>query len=140
MRLPMKALEIPQRIYARLVAQAQGAAPLEACGILSGRDCRVQTYHEMTNADQSSVHYSLVPAEQFAVIKAIRAARQEMLAIFHSHPDTPARPSAEDIRLALTPPVAYVIISLQQPETPVIRGFLIEDVEVAELPIELTAA
>ena len=136
----MKSLEIPKRIYAQLLAQAQRLAPLEACGILSGRGHCVHSYYEMTNADQSRTHYSMVPAEQFRVIKAIRAAQQEMLGIFHSHPDTPARPSEEDIRLALTPDVAYVIVSLQAQERPVIRGFLIEDARVTEIPIEMTAA
>jgi len=136
----MKSLEIPKRIYTKLVTQARREAPLEACGILSGRDGRVQTYHEMTNADQSREHYNMVPAEQFKVIKAIRTAKQELLAIFHSHPETPARPSQEDIRLALTPDVAYVIVSLQKPETPVIKGFLVENAIVTEVPLEMTDA
>ncbi len=136
----MRSLEIPKRIHAELVSHALRVAPLEACGILSGCDSRVQCYHEMSNADRSRVHYSMAPQEQFKVIKAIRTAKQEMLAICHSHPGTPARPSQEDIRLALTPDVAYVIVSLQESEIPVIRGFLINDARVAELPIMMTDA
>ena len=82
----------------------------------------------------------MLPQEQFKVIKAIRAVKQEMLAIFHSHPETPARPSQEDVRLAWTPDVAYVIVSLQKPDTPVIKGFLIENATVTEVPIEMTNA
>jgi len=134
----MKPLDIPQRIYAKLVEQALREAPLEACGILSGRDSCVRRHYEMTNADQSREHYSMVPQEQFQVIKMIRAQEQEMLAIYHSHPDTTARPSQEDIRLALTPDVIYVIVSLQKPEAPVIKGFLIEDATVTEVPVQIT--
>ena len=61
-----------------------------------------------------------------------------MLAIYHSHPATPARPSAEDIRLALTPGVIYVIMSLVEPESPVIKGFTIDDERVSEVAIALT--
>ena len=50
-----------------------------------------------------------------------------MLAVYHSHPESPARPSEEDIRLALTPGVSYVIVSLQDPGQPVIRSFRISD-------------
>ena len=136
----MKTLEMPKRIYAKLVEHALRVAPLEACGILSGRDSEAQAYYEMTNADQSREHYSMVPQEQFKVIKAIRGAEQEMLAIFHSHPETPARPSQEDIRLAWTPNVVYVVASLQEPEAPVIKGFLIENATVMEVPIVMTDA
>ena len=59
-----------------------------------------------------------------------------MLAIYHSHPETPARPSAVDIRLALTPGVVYVIVSLKDVD-PVTKGFLIEDNSVTEVPVEI---
>jgi proteasome lid subunit RPN8/RPN11 len=136
----MKSLEIPKRIYAKLLEQALREAPLETCGILSGRDSCVCGHYEMTNADQSREHFSMVPEEQFQVIKAIRAEEQEMLAIYHSHPDTAARPSQEDIRLALTPDVVYVIVSLQESETPVIKGFLIENSTVTDVPVGITGA
>jgi proteasome lid subunit RPN8/RPN11 len=136
----MKSLEIPRRIHAKLMAHVLRAAPLEACGILAGRDRQVQRYYEMANGDRRRDHYSMVPQEQFKVIKAIRAAEQEMLAICHSHPETPARPSLEDLRLALTSDVVYVIVSLREPETPVVKGFLIENAIVTEVPIVMTAA
>ena len=47
-------------------------------------------------------------------------------AIYHSHPETPARPSAEDIRLGLTPDVSYVIVSLAEPDRPVLKSFKID--------------
>ncbi len=77
------------------------------------------------------------PEEQFAVIKDIRSASLAMLAIYHSHPETPARPSAEDIRLACTPNVIYVIVSLQNKDCPSVKGFLIEDGNVEETAVEI---
>ncbi|WP_366919053.1 Mov34/MPN/PAD-1 family protein, partial [Geobacter sp.] len=44
--------------------------------------------------------------------------------IYHSHPESPARPSEEDIRLALTPGVSYVIVSLAGAE-PDVKSFRI---------------
>ena len=90
----------------------------------------------MTNADQSCSHFTMAPEEQFNVIKDIRTAKLEMLAIYHSHPETPARPSAEDIRMALTPNAIYVILSLQRAE-PVIKGFLIDNGDITTLPIKV---
>ena len=42
---------------------------------------------------------------------AVCAAGLEMLAIDHSHPETPTRPSNEDIRPAMTPGVAHVDVT-----------------------------
>jgi proteasome lid subunit RPN8/RPN11 len=80
----------------------------------------------------------MAPEEQFKVVKDIRSAGLEMLAIYHSHPETPARPSAEDIRLAFTPDVIYVIVSLQNIK-PAVKGFLIEDDSVTEVPVKIRA-
>ena len=71
------------------------------------------------------------------MVKDIRSAGLEMLAIYHSHPETPARPSAEDIRLALTPDVIYVIVSLQNGKRPAVKGFLMENGSVTEVPVKI---
>jgi proteasome lid subunit RPN8/RPN11 len=120
-----------------LVEHAAAAAPIEACGILAGRAGVVETFHPMTNADNATDHFTMVPKEQFAAAKAIRAAGQEMLAVYHSHPASPARPSAEDIRLAAAPGVVYVILSLQQPAAPVLKGFLIDGAAVSEVAVSV---
>ena len=134
----MAKLEIPTNIFNQMVAQAKAEAPIEACGILAGSNSRAEKIYKMTNADKSSDHFMMQPEEQFKVVKDIRAAGLEMLAIYHSHPETPARPSAEDIRLAITPDVIYVIVSLENKKKPVIRGFFIEDGSVAEAPVRVT--
>ena len=121
-----------------MLQQAKVEAPIEACGILAGQDGVVEKLYKMTNTDQSSDHFMMVPKEQFKVAKDIRAAGRQMLAIYHSHPETPARPSAEDIRLAVTPNVVYVIVSLQNRSYPYIKGFLIENGNVAEVPVKIS--
>jgi proteasome lid subunit RPN8/RPN11 len=133
----MSELKIPANIFEQMVTQAKAQAPVEACGILAGKDNSVEKLYEMTNADQSSDHFMMEPKEQFAVVKDIRSSGLEMLAIFHSHPNTPPRPSAEDIRLALTPDVTYVIVSLQEPACPAVKGFLMENGSVTEVPVEI---
>lgn len=118
-------LTLPRPIYDAMVAHARRDFPLEACGILGGKDGIVSEHYPMANTDRSHEHFMMEPREQFAVAKDLRARGKDMLAIYHSHPETPARPSAEDIRLALTPGVSYVIISLAG-ETPDVKSFRIE--------------
>ncbi len=133
----MLKLEIPTNIFEQMVAQAKALAPIEACGILAGKDNKAERLFEMTNADNRSDHFMMEPKEQFTVVKNIRSADLEVLAIYHSHPETPARPSAEDIRLALTPDVIYVIVSLQGANAPAVKGFLIEDGTGTEVPVKV---
>ena len=133
----MLKLEIPENIYSYMLEQARIAEPVEACGILAGTGCAIDTFYKMTNADNSPIHFSMIAEEQFGVIKDMRGKGSEMLAIYHSHPATPARVSAEDIRLALTPNVAYVILSLQDAKRPCMKGFVVVDGVSSEIPIEI---
>jgi proteasome lid subunit RPN8/RPN11 len=119
-------LKIPQTIYEDIIAHAKEGFPLEVCGILGGRDGVVSAIYRMTNTDASNEHFMMEPKEQFAVVKELRAKGLEMSAIYHSHPETPARPSEEDIRLALTPHVSYVIVSLAEQDRPVLKSFKID--------------
>ena len=133
----MSALQIPGHISQRMIDQTRAGAPLEVCGILGGKGNIVSAIYPMTNTDTSRDHFMMDPREQFSVVKTLRSQELEMLAVYHSHPATPARLSDEDIRLALTPDISYVIVSLADPSAPEIRSFKISGgrVEPEELQI-----
>ena len=133
----MSVLEIPEDMFGEMIVQAREAAPVEACGILAGKESSVEKFYKMTNIDNSNDHFMMSPQEQFNVVKDMRSAGLKMLAIYHSHPETPARPSQEDIRLALTPDVKYVILSLAEVSEPNIRAFVIEENIVMPMPLEI---
>lgn len=130
-------LKIPAHIHADLIAHAREGFPLEVCGILGGSGDSVTAIYRMTNTDASNEHFMMEPREQFSVIKALRAAGISLLAIYHSHPETPARPSEEDIRLALTPDVSYVIVSLADPARADVKSFKISNGAVAPEEISI---
>lgn len=129
-------LKIPQTIHDALIAHAQRDFPLEACGILGGTDGVVSLHYPMVNTDQSNEHFMMEPKEQFSVIRDLRAKGVTMQAIYHSHPETPARPSEEDIKLALTPGVSYVIVSLAEAQ-PDVKSYRIEGGVVTPEPIKI---
>lgn len=126
----MSMLQIPMSIYERMIEQAREGVPFEICGILGGKDGVVSAIYPMTNTDASRKHFMMEPREQFAVVKGLRSQQLEMLAVYHSHPATPARPSDEDLRLALTPDISYVIVSLADPSAPEVRSFKIAERKV----------
>jgi proteasome lid subunit RPN8/RPN11 len=130
-------LKITQSIRNALVQVSRHAAPLEACGLLGGVDTVVSEFYELSNIDASGEHYSMNPEEQFAAVKDMRIKGLRMLAIWHSHPETPARMSDEDLRLAYTPGVAYVIVSLAQVDKPSVRGFVVKDGAPEEVEVRI---
>ncbi len=145
-----KMIQIPKKIIEEIFTHARKDAPIEACGYLTGEktcivsNCSidrpmdiiveepvVRKRYPMRNVDASPEHFTLDPREQLQVIKQARAEGQTLLAVYHTHPASPARPSEEDIRLAFDPTISYVIASLfEKKET--IRSFQIKQGQVEE--------
>lgn len=124
-------IKIPREIIEEIFQHALSGRPNEVCGILGGKDWVVKKIYRMTNTEGSPESYLMEPKEQFSVIKDLRNNDLEMLAIYHSHPQTPARPSSKDIEMAFYPNVVYLIISLENTE-PYIKGFWIVNKTVTE--------
>jgi len=129
-------LRIPQEIIDDLFNHAQTGLPEEVCGYLAGTGREVIRQFRLTNIDHSNEHFSFDPAEQFQVVREARKAGLEILANYHSHPETPARPSQEDIRLAFDPNISYVIVSLAA-ELPDVKSFRIKNGEVEKEEIQV---
>ncbi|MDR1633286.1 MAG: M67 family metallopeptidase [Dysgonamonadaceae bacterium] len=118
---------IPRHIIDDVIAHAWNELPDEACGLLAGHGNQVVKQYPLTNIDHSPEHFSFDPKEQFAVLREARKQGLQIVANYHSHPETPARPSEEDIRLAFDPNIAYFILSLQDVENPVLKAFSIRE-------------
>ncbi len=97
--------------------EALKAMPHEACGYLAGVDeYSAIGIYPLRNTDESSSHFTFDPAEQFAVVGKARESGTKLIAVYHSHPETPARMSAEDIRLLRDPDMTYFIYSVSEDE------------------------
>ena len=127
-------ISITSDVINYIIEHAKHDLPDEACGYLAGKDGIITHSFPLENADHSPEHYSFDPAEQFATLRALRKAGLEILANYHSHPGTPARPSVEDILLAYDPDILYFIISLAGPQ-PVVKAFRIAGGEVETVGI-----
>ena len=135
---------IKKEDYEEIIAYAKAGLPNEACGLLGGtvdgKDRRIEKVYYLTNIDASREHFSMDPKEQFEAVKDMRINGLSLIGNFHSHPESPSRPSEEDKRLAYDSSVRYLILSLMDMDAPVLNGFEIidrtdvtkEDVVVAE--------
>lgn len=129
-------MKIKRDIFEVIIAKARRDAPIEACGYLASKDGIVTTHYPLTNLDQSREHFSFSPEEQFRAVKDARERGLKLDVVYHSHPETPARPSEEDIRLAYDENIIYLIVSLVEGREDV-RAFHIRGGEVEEVEIEV---
>lgn len=113
--------------YEKMLAHAVSELPNEACGLIAGTaegDIRtIKKVYLLTNTDHSNEHFSLDPKEQLAAIKDMRANGLTPLGNWHSHPESPSRPSDEDKRLAYDKSACYMILSLENRSEPVLNSF-----------------
>ena len=133
-------LRLSSQDYQTILDHARAALPNEGCGLLAGENAgdekTVRKVYCLENPDKSPEHFSMDPEEQFKAVADMRKSGWTLLGNFHSHPATPARPSAEDIRLAFDPSLSYVILSLAADE-PVIKSYRIQKGSAAEEALEL---
>ncbi len=124
-------IKLAQSDFDTMVDWAKEHLPEESCGLLGGtKDGDVRTVKKvyyLTNIDHTNEHFSMDPKEQLKAIKDMRANGLTPLGNWHSHPETPARPSQEDIRLAYDSTASYLILSLMDAEHPVLHAFIIVD-------------
>ncbi len=135
-------IKLSKSDYEKILAHAESELPNEACGLIGGvienGDKLIKKVYLLTNTDHSNEHFSMDPKEQLTAIKDMRAEGLVPLGNWHSHPESPSRPSEEDKRLAYDSKASYMILSLMDRENPVLNSFHISgtDAEKEQLIIE----
>lgn len=123
-------IKLSKADYEKILAHAVKELPDEACGliagIIEGEDKIIKKVYLLTNIDHSNEHFSLDPKEQLLAVKDMRSQGLVPLGNWHSHPESPSRPSEEDKRLAYDSKASYMILSLMDRENPVLNSFRIE--------------
>ncbi len=120
--------------FDRMYEHALSERPDEACGLIAGTDREdgvreIKKVYLLTNIDHTNEHFTIDPREQLKSIKDMRAEGLSPLGNWHSHPETPSRPSEEDKRLANDSKASYLILSLAEEDNPVLNAFHVEGPE-----------
>jgi [CysO sulfur-carrier protein]-S-L-cysteine hydrolase len=111
-----------------MVAHARESVPNECCGYVRARDGEAEAVFRSENLRDSPYGYELDAKSLLAANRLDDEGYQ--VAIYHSHPRSPAEPSQTDINLAYYPHWTYLIVSLEgEPE---IRAWKIADGRVDE--------
>ena len=147
-------LTFPDPLRQELIAHAREGDPDEVCGILAGRSGSVTRVFRVRNiADEVSadsgvfrdrntqaptvgrrpVHYYMDPLDQLRVYREIDDLELDVIAYYHSHTHTEARPSPTDVRLAHDSCALWVLVGLEDKEQPQVRAWrIVKDDEMSE--------
>ena len=167
-------LNIPTSIAEEMMTHARQLDPHECCGILGGIDGTVSELYRIKNIlanlsndeltrfdgpklsdlqqlspeERADIAFQMDSQEMSKALRDIRNKEVSLLAFYHSHTFSPARPSQTDITIAMEfesyreklnlPEPLHIIISLQDKSSPNIRAYRIRNHESLEVQITLT--
>ena len=101
-------MQINFKDWGAMCVHVKNNAPLEACGLLAGKNNSVEKVFFITNQAKSPVKFRMDPTEQLNALEWIDSNGLDLLAIFHSHPTGPEMVSATDIEEAAYPVVNII--------------------------------
>ena len=129
-------LQLSDALLQEMINYVDRHLPLEACGLLAGKEARAEKMIGVRNQAQSPVRFVMDPYEQLHAFDWIESHGLDLVGIFHSHPTGPEVVSATDIAEA-TYPVVHVILARRDHEWKA-RGFWIKDGSASEVTLEVT--
>ncbi len=110
-------LEIDDQLLERIRMHASDEYPHECCGLILGNADQDRkkaldlSPQENTREDSPHNRYLITPRAMFLAEREARKRGLDIIGVYHSHPDHPARPSEFDREHAV-PWYSYVIVSV----------------------------
>lgn len=129
-------LRLNRDVLRLVAAHLDSCTPEEGCGLLSGRDERVERVWPIENIAHSRVRYFMEPRQLVQAVLTIEDDREELLGAYHSHPAGPEGVSNTDVDEWQYPDSALLVWSPGGGGWAA-RGFVIEPGVVREIPIEI---
>ncbi len=128
-------LALSKRHWHEMLDHVEKQVPLEACGLLAGKNDQVAKVILVRNQAQSPVRFVMDPYEQIQAFDWIESNGLDLLGIFHSHPAGPETASVTDIAEA-----AYEVVQLiwsRKESRWQVRGFWIENGRATEILLKI---
>lgn len=128
----MTMLRMPNDLQTRLAHWAREGYPFETCGVMIGRQENGATEvmdlkaARNVNRERARDRYELDPEDLLAADAYAREAGLEIVGVWHSHPDHPARPSETD-RVNAWEGWSYVIASVGRDGVKDVRSWRLKE-------------
>lgn len=134
----MENIILPRHLVNQILYQAQSSPEVEVCGLIAARDGRPRHCIQVPNVSaQPQRLFAMDPARQIDAQRRMREQGEELFGIYHSHPHSPAEPSATDLEQAGYPEALYIIVSLNTKGVLEMRGFRLKDGKATEVQLEI---
>jgi proteasome lid subunit RPN8/RPN11 len=129
-------IQIPRKITTQLLHLAQISPDFEVCGLIGSKNgLPTHCYPIKNSAEHPQQRFLLDAGQQISAMSKMRELGEDLFAIYHSHPTSPALPSTHDLELAAYPDALYLIISLNTKGILEMRGFKIYHKTATEIPL-----
>ncbi|MCS6863712.1 MAG: M67 family metallopeptidase [Gemmataceae bacterium] len=114
---PFRCLVLPAVIYEEVIGHAQREWPRECCGVLAGQIAegvaQVTARYAITNDAAEVDEFATNPRDLLNAFRAMRTMGSELVAIYHSHPNSEPVPSRRDLeRNTYGESVVHLIVGL----------------------------
>ncbi len=138
MRHPRSYLRLSAALHAELIEHAVATPVVEVCGLLGGHEEQALSLYRVRNIDENpAVAFLMAPGEQLAAWRLMGARGETLVGIYHSHPTSPAEPSARDLAEAAYPEAAFLVVSLVDATDPALAAFAFNGAVFTPLPLVL---
>ena len=98
---------------------AEAAYPEEACGLLVGRRepdgaCRVSAVEASANVAElpRTTRFEVDPRLRLRLMRTLRDGPDEVIGVYHSHPNGSAEPSDTDVAMIFEPAMVWLITAV----------------------------
>ena len=115
-----------------IITHARGGAPEEVCGLVGGQKNTAHNSYVVENQLHSPIEYIMNPKDQMKSFKNIIRDGFELVALYHSHPESPPEPSSIDLARAYQTDIRYMILSLVTPIKPSLRCYTYQNGNLVE--------
>jgi len=134
----MENIILPRQLVNQILHQAQSSPETEICGLVAAKDGQPTRCIQVANvAEEPQRLFAMDPARQIDAQRGMRERGEALFGIYHSHPHSPAQPSATDLEQAGYPEALYIIVSLNTKGVLEMRGFRLMDNKAVQVQLEI---
>jgi proteasome lid subunit RPN8/RPN11 len=143
--MPERRIVLDQQMFEEMRAHAVSTYPEECCGLMfgslsnDGGQKKVTRLRRMKNAFESSERYhryTIDPKEFLNAEKEADEKGDEIIGIYHSHPNSSPRPSEFD-RGHAWPTLSYIVIEVGEQKAGETKSWILKDDRSKFLPEDL---
>lgn len=136
----------PPTLLKRLIDNCEKGYPDEACGLIVGRvddagDHLVSRLETSANVAEDTRHtFEIDPRFLIGLQRMLRGSADEVIGLYHSHPEGAAQPSRTDLEKAWEPALVWVIASVSAGQAVQVTAHVLVDAATRfeEIPLRTT--